>query len=126
MLRPRSVYYRWLFVLAPLGGLACGPASRAEDPSNQIHDDQSYDAALRMFCDVDRLSGANPEDPLELARSREDYLVEHVKNPDGQYFLTIWRTKASAERAAMLEKELATARISACPLVATLRAEGSE
>ncbi len=123
MLRLRPVYYRWLLVLAPLGALACGPASPAEDPSNQIHDEQSYDAALGMFCDVDRLSGANPEDPLELARRREDYLVEHVKNPDGQYFLTIWRTKDSAERATMLEKELTTARISACPLVATLRAE---
>jgi len=120
MLRPAS---RWLLVLAAFCGPACGPASPAEDPSNQIHDDQSYDAALRMFCDADRLSGANPEDPLELAQRREDYLVEHVKNPDGQYFLTIWRTKGPAERAAMLEKELASTKISPCPLVATLRAE---
>jgi hypothetical protein len=120
MLRSAS---RWLLVLASLGATACGPASPAEDPSNQIHDDQSYAAALRMFCQVDQLSGANPEDPLELAQRREDYLVEHVRNPDGQYFLTIWRTKGPAERAAMLEKELATTQISPCPLVATLRAE---
>lgn len=116
---------RLLFAWVGLGLVACGPASPAEDPSNQIHDDQSYAAALRMFCDVDQLSGANPEDPLELAGRREDYLVEHVKNPDGQYFLTIWRTKGPAERAAMLEKELATAQISACPLVPTLRAEAA-
>ena len=102
---------RFLFLLFGLGSAACGPASPAEDPSNQIHDDQSYDAALRMFCDADRLSGANPEDPLELAQRREDYLVEHVKNPDGQYFLTIWRTRGPAERAEMLEKELASTKI---------------
>lgn len=110
-------------VLVGFGASACGPASPAEDPSNQIHDDQSYDAALRMFCDADRLSGADPDDPLELAQQREAYLVEHVKNPDGQYFLTIWRTKGPGERAALLEKELTSTKISPCPLIATLRAE---
>jgi hypothetical protein len=92
-----------------------GAPPEAPDPSGQ-----SYPAALELFCDVDRLSGADPNDPLERARQREDYLLEHIKNADGIYLLTVFRTRDSTGQAQLLEQATREHKITACPLLAAL------
>jgi hypothetical protein len=79
--------------------------------------------AIRTICEVDQHSGANPEDPLELSARREEYLIEHVKNSDGIYFLTLFRTEGPAEQAKMLQKEAAAEKLGECALLDALRAE---
>jgi hypothetical protein len=102
-------------------GFAVGCASaQAAPPETPDPSGQSYPAALDLFCNVDRLSGADPNDPLERARQREDYLMEHVKNADGIYLLTVFRTRDSNGQAQLLEQETREQKITTCPLLASL------
>ena len=115
--------------------VGCGSPPQAEDPDRldpRVRvNGQSYLEALQMICDVDRLSRAgaggeansDAEDPLAAATGREAYLMDHVKNPDGRYFLTLFRTKGPAERAAMLQTETVAAKLKSCPLITSLRAD---
>jgi hypothetical protein len=108
------------FVFVSVLAMACSAAEPA--PKTPAPEGQSYAAAIRTICEVDRHAGANPEDPLEVASKREEYWMEHVKNGDGIYFLTLFRIQGPAERAAMLEKEAAAAQIPDCALIESLRA----
>lgn len=118
-------------LLSTLGVTSCAPAEPAEDADSAVADSavrdssgQSYAEAIATVCDADRLAGVDANDPLEAANTRENYLVEHVKNADGIYFLTLFRSKSAPERAQSLAREAEATHRSSCPLVATLRAEG--
>lgn len=100
--------------------LACASAPEAPEAESPSSSGQSYVAALELFCNVDRLSGADPSDPLELERVREDYLVQHVENPDGIYLLTVFRTRDSAGKVELLECETRAHAITRCPLLAAM------
>jgi hypothetical protein len=78
------------------------------------------------MCEVDARSGVDPDDVLDASARREQYLIEHVKNSDGIYFLTLFRTEGPAERASMLQKEAAAENVADCPLVRALRAEAAQ
>jgi hypothetical protein len=100
--------------------VGCAPEA---PPKSAPRESQSYEQAIRTICDVDRHAGADPDDVLDVSAKREEYLLEHVKNGEGIYFLTLFRVNGPRERAAMLEKEAASEKISACPLIAALRQE---
>jgi hypothetical protein len=76
-----------------------------------------------MICDVDARASVDADDVLGASGARDEYLVDHVKNSDGIYFLTLFRVNGPKERAAMLEKEATGAKIGTCPLIAALRGE---
>lgn len=105
----------FLFFLLVAG---CAPEA---PPKAAPRESQSYEQAIRIICDVDRLARVDPADVLDSSALREEYLLEHVKNGDGIYFLTLFRVNGPKEQATMLEREAASTKISACPLVATLR-----
>jgi hypothetical protein len=123
-----------LLTLCALLGFACAPSQPAEDPgAESAHADpsapdssgQSYAQAIATVCDADQLSGANPDDPLEAANRRNEYLVQHVKNGDGIYFLTVFRTQTAAEQAEALTREAKAAKLSRCALAESLRVEAT-
>jgi hypothetical protein len=99
------------------------PDSANPDPSARDSSGQSYSEAIATLCDADRLAKTDPNDPLSAAKVRDEYLVEHVKNADGIYFLTLFRTKAGSEQADSLAHEAKATHVARCPLVDTLRAE---
>lgn len=103
-----------------LSCVACGPEPPPKAASREA---QSYEEAIRTICDVDARASVDVEDVLGAAAAREEYLLAHVKNGDGIYFLTLFRVNGPREQAAMLEKEAAAAKIGVCRLVATLRQE---
>jgi len=82
---------------------------------------QSYGEAVRILCDVDTLAGVDPDDPLETEAKRSDYLVEHVKNSDGIYLLTLFRTSDPRGQASLLDEAARATACQSCPLLATLR-----
>jgi hypothetical protein len=100
--------------------IACGPEPPPRSPARE---EQSYPEAIRLICEVDARVNADPEDVLAVSAAREEFLIAHVKNGDGIYFLTLFRVNGPKEQAAMLEKEASGAKITVCPLVATLRQE---
>lgn len=112
-------------------GLACAPVMSPEEPDSASNDPsardssgQSYAEAIATVCAADRLSGADPNDPLRAATQRDEYLVAHVKNADGIYFLTVFRSQAGAEQVESLAREAKGVKVARCPLLDTLRAEG--
>jgi len=111
---------------------SCAPAQPPEDPDSANVDPsardssgQSYAEAIATVCDADRLAGADPNDPLQAARLRDEYLVEHVKNADGIYFLTLFRSKAGSDQVDSLAREAKAAKVARCPLIDTLRASNA-
>lgn len=107
----------WAFVISLV---ACGPEPPAKSPPRE---EQSYEEAIRTICEVDARAGVDAEDVLGASGAREEYLIAHVKNGDGIYFLTLFRVNGPKERAAMLEKEAMSVKLGSCPLVAVLREE---
>lgn len=81
---------------------------------------QSYGEAVRIMCEVDTLAGVDPEDPLDAEAKRSEYLVEHVKNSDGIYLLTLFRTSDPRGQASLLDEAARDTACQSCPLLATL------
>lgn len=106
------------FFVSVLSTLACATEPPPKSPARE---EQSYEEAIRTICDVDARAGVDVEDVLGAAGAREEYLLAHVKNSDGIYFLTLFRVNGPREQAEMLQKEAAEVKIRACPLVAALR-----
>ncbi|HEY3493163.1 MAG TPA: hypothetical protein VGK73_00700 [Polyangiaceae bacterium] len=111
--------FSWLLGLVLAG---CAEPPPAKSPPRE---EQSYADAIRTICEVDAHSGANPDDVLDVSSKREEYLLAHVKNGDGIYFLTLFRTAGPVEQADTLEKEAARERIARCALVSVLRADAA-
>ena len=110
----------WLF-----GVMACAgapPKKAWVDPNAQ-----TFRTALQLMCEVDQRAGlAGIIDPVELTRQREDWLIEHIENPDGIYLLTMWRMQGPAEQAATLLERTRTEGLATCPLASTLQAEARD
>ena len=115
-------------------GFSCAPSRPAEDPATESANTdpntpdssgQSYAQAIATICDADRLSGADANDPLEAQNQRNDYLAQHVKNADGIYFLTVFRTQTAAEQSEALTREAKLAKVARCALGESLRAEAT-
>lgn len=89
---------------------------------------QSYDQAMNIMCNVDALAGVDASDPLETEAKRADYLVLHVKNSDGIYLLTLFRTSDPRGQASLLEDGVAGLPYEHghCPLLTTLRASAED
>lgn len=123
---PPRLTHSLLLACVTLWACAAEPAPEPESGASASRgDDAGYRAEIRTFCDVDQLSGADANDPLAAAEQRERYLLERTKHPDAVYFLTVWRTKPSAEQAEMLAAEARETHISDCKLATTLANSGS-
>ena len=85
---------------------------------------QSYCEALELICDVDQRAGLGAEaDPIEKGQKREDYLGDHVKNPDAIYFRTLLKVKANTDKAAALREQAKQAGIERCAFAETVASE---
>lgn len=85
---------------------------------------QSYCEALELMCEVDQRAGLQGEsDPLERSQKREDWLSDHVKNPDAIYFRTLLKVKATPEKASALRAEAKKAGLAGCALAEAISDE---
>ena len=103
--------------------IACASEPPPRAPPREA---QSYGEAVRLMCEVDTLAGVDPEDPLDTEAKRADYLVEHVKNSDGIYLLTLFRTSDPRGQASLLDEAARETQCSSCPLIAVLRASATD
>jgi hypothetical protein len=105
-------------VVAACFVLACAsePAPRA--PPREA---QTYAEAVQLFCDVDRAAGVDADDVLDAEARRTEYLVEHVKNSDGIYLLTVFRASDPRAQAGLLEEATHETQSASCPFLAVLR-----
>ena len=79
------------------------------------------------MCDVDKLAHLSPDDdPITIGQRRNDWMAEHVENPDGIYFQTIFSVKTAKDKAALLRKETQEVGIEHCALADSLDEEGRE
>lgn len=101
-----------------LGGAAC--AARSAEPAappTVRPGEQTYPDAIRLMCEVDqRAAIAGEVDLLEWAGLRSEYIIDHVKNPDGIEFRTLWSVKDQTEQARCLGAEAKRVGLSSCPL----------
>lgn len=105
--------------------LGLGACAASQSSSEEPSTGQSYAQALGMMCDVDRLAGVDGSDPLEASSARENYLLANVENPDGIYFLTIFRSKGGNEQAKLLADEARRQGLPRCALADQLKADAS-
>ena len=73
------------------------------------------------MCDVDRLAGVDAEDVLDAEAKRSEYLVTHVKNGDGLYALTLFRTSDTRGQVRLLEEAVTDTKVPRCPLLGVLK-----
>ena len=106
--------------LCLLAGCAGEPA-KSPDPEVQ-----SYEQAVRTMCEVDARAGVDADEPLDAEAKRSEYLMDHVKNGDGIYLLTLYRTSDPKKQAELLAQAVAETKVGSCALLATLRATPSE
>jgi hypothetical protein len=79
-----------------------------------------------MMCEVDVRAGVDADEPLDAEAKRSDYLMEHVKNSDGIYLLTLYRASDPKKQAELLAQAVADAKVGSCALLVTLRATPAE
>lgn len=117
----RSLGVKLVSVAAGALFVACATAE-ARSPDDvetcpvTIDKDPEYRADIELICQVDERAELAALDPLEAAQKRDDYLVEHVKNPDVIEFLTVFRSKPDKERAELLADRARVLGLKACPL----------
>ncbi len=98
----------------------------ARQPPNEPeqYTGQSFCDALELMCDVDQRAGlAGEADPIEKSQKREDYLSDHVKNPDAIYFRTLLKVQANTEKAAALREQAKRAGLGKCAFAETVATE---
>ena len=99
----------WVLLLV---SCAAGPPARS--PPKEA---QSYAEAVRLICDVDRLAEVDPDDPLGTEAKRSDYLIEHVKNSDGIYLITLYRAKDPKGQCELLQDAVTETKVPSCALL---------
>lgn len=113
---------RVLHVLTALCALGC--AESAPQPVAP-KGEQTYEQAISLICNVDReLNLDASADVLDVAERRHEFLHERVKNPDGIYYYTIFRTQDPAQQAGSLRQEARELELRGCPLADSLEREG--
>ncbi len=74
------------------------------------------------MCEVDARALVDADEPLDAEAKRSDYLMEHVKNSDGIYLLTLYRVSDPGKQAELLAEAVTDTKLDRCALLATLRA----
>jgi hypothetical protein len=104
---------------AALALFAC--AEPGPPPGRAPEGGQSYEEAIALICNVDQAARIEADaSVLDVAERRHDFLQERVKNPDGIYFYTIFRTQGPREQAASLRSEVREHRLKGCALADAL------
>lgn len=94
-------------------------ARQTETPTNS----PGFSAALTQICNVDALAQLDPsQDVIGIDGARHDWLMEHVKDPDGIELITLLRVEANKRRASMLRDALGSQ--ARCPLADWYDREG--
>lgn len=102
---------------------ACGAP---QQPAPAQPQGQSYEEAVKMMCDVDRLAALSPsDDPLGIGQQRTAWISEHVDNPDGIYLRTILSVKPAEEQAAELRNQAKKTGLARCALADSLDETGT-
>jgi len=87
---------------------------------------QTYKDAIGLICNVDQAVQLDADASiLDVAELRHEYLQERVKNPDGIYYYTIFRTQDPLQQAASLRHEAREIRLRGCVLADSLERAGS-
>jgi len=115
---------RFVLALTTLCVSACNsgsePAPRSADDESSswsaARGDPAFRADIETICDVDARAHTAQLDELELAQRRDDYLVEHIRQPDTIYFLTMFRSKPDNQRAELLAAEARALKLDSCLL----------
>lgn len=100
----------------------CGACARPpETPNNS----PGFNAALTQICNVDALAQLDPaQDVIGIDGARHDWLMGHVKDPDGIELLTLLRVEANKRRATMLRDALSGSQDGRCALADWYDREG--
>jgi len=102
----------------------CGPRLAAPEPRVESAPEQPFSDALRVICEVDRRASIGDDlDPVERAEKRNDYLSEHVKNPDAIELRTLWSVKLPNEQAKELRERAKAIGLARCALAEALETE---
>jgi hypothetical protein len=99
-----------------------GCASRQAEPK-PAETGQSFEEAMSLVCNVDQHVQVADADLLEREQLRNDYLQDHVKNPDVIYHRTLWRVQATKERAKTIRELAGQCSLAKCAYADTLEAE---
>ena len=100
---------------------ACGPSSA--EPVAPDPDQQTFEQAMELICDVDRRAGlSEEEDPLGIGAARLDWLNARLENPDAIELWTLVRVKSLAEQARSLRAAADRAGARGCALADSLEA----
>jgi len=106
--------------LVALGGLGCASHQEAAKP---VESGQSFEEAMSLVCNVDQHVKVDEANLLEREQLRNDFLQDHVKNPDVIYHRTLWRVQATKERAKTIRDLAGQCSLAKCAYADTLIAE---
>jgi hypothetical protein len=111
-----------LALTLPLALAACAaPCPPKPAPSGG----QSFEAALGVICDVDRLAGLRSDaDPLGVGNKRSSWLAAHADNPDAIELRTLMSVKGPADQAQMLRDQAKAHGVARCALADELEKSG--
>lgn len=99
-----------------------GCASQQEAPKAS-ESGQSFEEAMSLVCNVDQHVKVDEANLLEREQLRNDFLQDHVKNPDVIYHRTLWRVQATKERAKTIRDLAGQCSLAKCAYADTLLAE---
>lgn len=99
-----------------------GCASQQAEPK-PVETGQSFEAAMSLVCNVDQHVQVADANLLEREQLRNDFLQDHVKNPDVIYHRTLWRVQATKERAKTIRELAGQCSLAQCAYADTLEAE---
>jgi hypothetical protein len=117
---------RHLFAALPVPLLLAACACAAP-PAPQVAPagGQSFEAALGVICDVDRLAALRPDaDPLGVGNKRSAFLAQHADNPDAIELRTLMSVKGPADQAQMLREQAKAHGVARCALAEELEKSG--
>ena len=122
MIRSSIHHLCWLASVVYMG---CG-AAEAQSPPPETQG-QTYRQAIELMCDVDKLARLSPDDnPIMLGQQRNDWMAQHVENPDGIFFQTVFSVKTVKDKAGLLRKEIKVVGLERCALADSLEQEARE
>lgn len=99
-----------------------GCASQQAGPK-PVEGGQSFEEAMTLVCNVDQHVQVAEANLLEREQLRNDYLQDHVKNPDVIYHRTLWRVQATKERAKTIRELAGQCSLATCAYADTLESE---
>jgi len=109
-----------LVALVALSTIGCASKQAAPKP---VASGQSFEEAMSLVCNVDQHVAVADANLLEREQLRNDFLQDHVKNPDVIYHRTLWRVQATKERAKTIRELAGQCSLSKCAYADTLVAE---